>query len=441
MLEVEKYEKAWDFPDYRLYSSGEESVFEFLTIAEPKQGESIIDFGCGTGRAAKRLKEAGLSVTALDFAHNAMNDDVDVPFVQADLTKPIPIKAKWGFCADVMEHIPTDDVPTVLRNILGAVDACFFKIAKFKDHFGPEIIGEPMHLTVENLGWWQDTIKSVGGNVISGSEDDSYASIYVSSWHKTKLEGYLNIDLEQARENIRINSAKGYATVVAHPMQDVDVMLLGGGPSLAEFEDDIRAKREAGMPLVTTNGAYKWCLDRGIKPSAQVLVDGRGFNRRFVEPVIEDCKYLISSQCDPAVLESLPKDQVYLWHAISQKKTMLDIEEIVGEKIYPIPGGSTVVLRAIPLLRTLGFPRFHIYGFDSCVFDHHHSYDQPENNQDIVIPVRVAGEEFMASPWMISQAQEFQVLAKTMDRETKLAVYGDGLIATILRKAAELSRD
>ena len=74
---------------------------------------------------------------------------------------------------------------------------------------------------------------------------------------------------------------------------------------------------------------------------------------RFVEPVVEGCKYLISSQCDPSVFENLPKDRTFIWHTSTE--IIQDIlKEAYPERWYTIPGGSTVLLRAIPLMAMMG---------------------------------------------------------------------------------------
>jgi hypothetical protein len=57
------------------------------------------------------------------------------------------------------------------------------------------------------------------------------------------------------------------------------------------------------------NGAYKHCIDQGIKPSALVIVDPLEHNARFADPIIDDCKYFIASQCHPKVFEKVPKGQ------------------------------------------------------------------------------------------------------------------------------------
>jgi hypothetical protein len=101
---------------------------------------------------------------------------------------------------------------------------------------------------------------------------------------------------------------------------------------------------------------------------------------------------------------------------------------------YAVPGGSTVLLRAIPLLRMMGYHWFHLFGCDSCLqADAHHSYAQPENDEQIILPVTVGGRVFRCYPWMISQCQEMQTLIKVLGSEFELEVYGDGMIAWMIK--------
>ena len=241
--------------------------------------------------------------------------------------------------------------------------------------------------------------------------------------------------------NLKLNlpEAKPYK------QNDIEIMLLGGGPSLSDFEDDIREKRESGMPLVTTNGAYNWCLERGINPSMQVVVDGRPFNKRFVQPHIKNCHYLIASQCSPEITKAAPRDQVILWHAgmsdsVKNSLEAHDHERGEGRAWFPVMGGSSVMMRTIPMLIMLGYHLFHIYGWDSCLMgDKHHAYDQPENDGKSAIPVRVGGKEFKCQMWMWVQAREFIDIQQMIAEHCDMAVYGSGLIAHIIETAAKES--
>ena len=254
---------------------------------------------------------------------------------------------------------------------------------------------------------------------------------------EVKIEGALNTDVETVRANVQHNIRLDFQSIQPHPTNDVEVMIVGGGPSLKSQIGEIRRLRDKGVKLVCLNNAYQYCLDHDIKPSAFVMVDARPFNLRFVENVIPDCKYFIASQCDPAVFGRLleVKDQTYIWHTSAEE--IQDALKEVYPKCYPVPGGSTVLLRAIPLFRMLGFKRFHIFGCDSCLEEgQHHAYAQKENDEQAVIPVRVGGKVFHCNMWMVSQAREFIDLIECMGDVIELEVHG-GLLRQILQSGAD----
>ena len=74
----EVYEKMWAVDGYRNRSPGEELVPYFLEWAgDIPSGSTIIDWGCGTGKASKLLYEqTDLDITMIDFAENCLDDDI-----------------------------------------------------------------------------------------------------------------------------------------------------------------------------------------------------------------------------------------------------------------------------------------------------------------------------------------------------------------------------
>jgi 6-hydroxymethylpterin diphosphokinase MptE-like len=457
--EVHKYQKMWEREEYRKESPGEVLVPLFLQNVRPKPGSEVIAFGCGTGRSAFAMAFfGGLKVTMLDFAGNCLDEDIRdmlvtqahmLKFIKHDLVNPVPVNAEYGYCTDVMEHIPEHQVDAVLRNVLMAAQHVFFSICTVPDKLG-ELIGETLHVTVRPYAWWLDKFTALGCQVHWSQQEENGGIFYVSAWSRGEdvvAIGTLNTTDQQVRANVRANIAEeaGWRQVHPHLTSDAEVMIVGGGPSALQYLDQIREMRvDYGVKLVTLNGAYNWAIERGLTPSAQIIVDAREFNARFTKPVVDGCKYLIASQCHPSVLEGLPKDRTYLWHTSAEMiDDLLKARYDDANPAFPVPGGSTVLLRAIPLLRMLGFAKFHLFGCDSCLANvggtlMHHGYKQPENDGVAVIPTMVAGRVFYCHPWMISQGKEIQDLVKVLGDEIELEIYGDGMLAHMLRAAAEV---
>ena len=120
----------WDIPQYRIVSPGEDTAQAFVDCFNPAWDESVIDFGCGTGRGGKAIQDiAKVHVTLVDFADNCRDESTrGMPFVKADLSHPILVSARYGYCSDVMEHIPPEQVDDVIVNIIDCVQDCFFRI-------------------------------------------------------------------------------------------------------------------------------------------------------------------------------------------------------------------------------------------------------------------------------------------------------------------------
>lgn len=452
-----KYEKMWAQDQYRQFAPGEHCAQLFLKQANIKPNDEVIDFGAGTGRGALSLAFfGGAKVTMVDFTTNSLDEDVRnaldtqadrLKFVQADLRNRIPVSARYGFCTDVMEHIPPADVDATLTNIMKSAQHVFFQICNVEDTMGG-LIGEQLHLTVQPYGWWLKKFEALGA-VVHWSQDNGgiTSCFYVSAWNDASelvKNGVINVGNEEVRNNIRENLKRDLDMVRPYDRQETTVMILAGGPSMKFFEKEIIEKRLAGTVLVTVNGAYNWAIERGLNPSAQIIVDAQEHNVRFVQPLVTRCKYMISSQCHPSVFDALPPEQTLMWHSAIDDEMADELDAYYKESgmtWFPCVGGSTVMLRAIPLLRMLGYYKFEIYGFDSCIInDEHHAYAQPENDEDSnksrYIKVTCGNEVFNCTPWQVSQAQEFIDLIGLLGDEVELDVAGDGLISCIIRTAA-----
>ena len=166
MNEAEKYELLYDqVPEYRDGSPGVGHLKRFKHYLSPRATINI--YGCGPGRAGRILAQRGHEVRMIDIARNALEDstieymmDADrLSFIAGDLGTMLGVMppADFGYCCDVMEHIPTDRVERVLQNIKYLTPNTYFAIAGQPDGYGARI-GQTLHMTVKPFEWWQERL-------------------------------------------------------------------------------------------------------------------------------------------------------------------------------------------------------------------------------------------------------------------------------------------
>lgn len=165
--EYKKYEKMWSLPEYRAVAPGEDVAQLFVDLTKSDASTINIDFGCGTGRPAKKIHDlCGCEFILVDFAENSLDHGIHdgdwCTLYLHDLTKPSQFKGKWGLCTDVMEHIPPQDIDSVLTNIKNAFsNGVLFQISLVHDHCGA-LIDEVLHLSVYPYDWWKAKLIELG---------------------------------------------------------------------------------------------------------------------------------------------------------------------------------------------------------------------------------------------------------------------------------------
>jgi hypothetical protein len=256
--------------------------------------------------------------------------------------------------------------------------------------------------------------------------------------------GRMNTHEQKLCENIRSAIRRGHPQMRGGPVQAQRICLVGSGPSLASTEGELRELLWQGAILVTLNGAYHWCRERNLRPQTQIVMDARASNARFVTPYTPKCNYVLASQCDPSVWDAVQGyPDVWIWHPVvkSEGATSQLLDEYYGGNWIGIGGGTSVATRAINLLRTAGYVHFSLFGIDCCwQANEHHAFPQPENNHDAdhrsTIRASVSGSkdsrEFVVSPWMLKQAEDFCVSLKVNGKHYFLDVHGDGLLAYLV---------
>lgn len=465
--EQQKYLKCWNVDDYRKVSPGERCADMFLEALESlapdgDDKQTLIDIGCGTGRAGYKLWQTGkFDVALMDFAWNCLDKNIKarvdtkdngISFIEHDITKKTHHRAEWGYCCDVLEHLPTDQIDDALESMLEMCDNLFLQIATIPDHFGghPDI-KEQLHLTVWDYNTWLKKFAEHRVIVHRSTESTHHVIFCISGYQGFAFDKMkMNTAADIVYDNIRANLAKGLNRLTPHAESaDQKVVVLGGGPSLNDYVDEIKEHKKNGAKIVTMNGTYAWAKEHGLWPVTQFMIDAREFNARFVDPVDDKNMYIIAAQCHPTLVDKLPRDRTFISNCNLDPGSIDICNEMLGDMYdfdgwFPVPGGSTVMLRCLPALKMIGFRDIEIYGFDSCFRKHeHHAFPQAENDipdmsNDRVAFVEVTGRTFAVEPWHLCQANEFIHLRQLLLRELDIKVHGDGLIAHCIETGVDI---
>lgn len=416
--EREKYQFIWNHEDYRHSSPGQRSAARVVKAMGAASGSSINDYGAGTGKASVEFSKMGMNPLCIDIADNSQS--CGVPFVQACLwnMENVPI-SDYGYCVDVLEHIPLYYVDRVLGQIRKKTkNSVYLQIA----HFPDEWHGEVLHLTVKPREWWREVLSKYFVITKEEEAEPNRTGFYCRPLVEIEIRSHLNVDDETILKNIQYARKLKLPEIKSGKLKSDPIAIVGGGPSLKKSVHALGAFKK----IVATNNTHDFLIKNNIKPWACVIVDSKPECSRFVEHPKKYIKYFISSKCHKSVFDNLKGQNVTVIH------DWLDIGE--PQDVTRICGGSTVSLKCLNIFGFMGYREFYLFGVDCCYSgDEHHAYEQKQNDGETLLDLHVKGRVFKSSPWMIKQAQEFQEFIKHHTPEYKIGVVGDGVLYEILR--------
>jgi uncharacterized Rossmann fold enzyme len=175
-----------------------------------------------------------------------------------------------------------------------------------------------------------------------------------------KITGQCVADDETLFAQMDAAIARGYKQIKqSEPCKTGSIVLVASGPSVKDQTELIGKMQKAGCPVVAIKGAHDYLISKGVIPDYALAIDPQEHRIAFHKPN-KAVKYMIASQCHPALFDNLAGHDVTLWHPYVKKGQDRPKNSML------IGGGTTSGLRAISLFYVLGWRDFQLFGFDSC---------------------------------------------------------------------------
>ncbi len=172
MLEKTKYETVWtEIPEYGEYSPAMRVVDSAMALCKERNARTLLDAGCGVGRATAAFVDAGFEAVGVDITLKGVGQEIREAYAGRFFECTLwDMPKEWAafdfiFCVDVMEHIHPTMVGATLSELSRLCGgAAYFNIALFPDGFGARI-GEALHLSLFSADEWEEKLSGYFGSV------------------------------------------------------------------------------------------------------------------------------------------------------------------------------------------------------------------------------------------------------------------------------------
>ena len=218
-----------------------------------------------------------------------------------------------------------------------------------------------------------------------------------------------------------------------HP--DSEAIVVGGGPSVDNYVDKIKALKAAGGIVYAIERMYSWCLDSGITPDYVIALDASDDVIDSFKNISEDTTHLLFAQCMPAVIDKLKNHKSYYFLTAQRG---IHYEELFRDKADPhvtiINTAGSLTLASVSIAMTLGAKRVHLFGFDCHVGNGNYASKITGVgciNDVMQIEVGKDGRVFDTTPSYFAFLQQFfQIYQIGLDNGLLeyIKIYGDSMV-------------
>ena len=178
------------------------------------------------------------------------------------------------------------------------------------------------------------------------------------------LDSVCVVGQDDRARNMATSLGRGYPVCTPMEAHDRPLAVVGSGPSVRDYLEEIRAVKE----VWAINGAYDYMVDVGIVPTGFFALDPLPGLVDYVRNPRHETTYYLASTVDSSVLDALDGFRIRLWHTNAEDMTY-------PSGAWSMRGGTTAITRAPYLGYCLGHRDITLYGADSSFEGNRYCYD------------------------------------------------------------------
>ena len=274
------------------------------------------------------------------------------------------------------------------------------------------------------------------------------------------------VDKEYIQANIKENMTlinKDKFLGKCRPNEE-EVIVISGGHSTDFTKVKKLIKEKPNAKVLCVKHSYPMLLEQGIKPWSCIVLDPRSIEGESTHGIIRKelfktidptTKFFVASMTDPSVTKYLlEKDaNIYGWHAFTESLRSEEEreQEIKNQKIsvmseLGIPEGATLItggtcaaMRTIGIMHTMGFRRFHLFGFD-CSLKEEPTDEQKkettgaedEDPKPKYLQVTVKDQNYWTTGELLAMAQDCERVFSDATMNLSISFYGENTLVSSL---------
>jgi|TARA_R110000824_G_scaffold60572_3_gene161818 hypothetical protein len=275
--------------------------------------------------------------------------------------------------------------------------------------------------------------------------------------------------MDNVKNNMKLIPTKHWVDKTRNT-KDVGI-IVSGGPSTDwdELRSVIKEEEKNGAKarIMAVKHSYPTLLKQGFIPWGCTILDPRSLEgksthgivrRTLFKTISKETLFFIASMTEPSVTRYLLKKKAKLigWHAYTQalqknieeqknaaqsgNKAKLIVEKDLGieEGATLITGGTCAAMRTIGIMHTLGFRKFHLFGFDCNVSEpsKKNLSELSEEGAPKFMQVSVDDHPFWTTGELLAMAQDCEKIFERDDVDLDLEFHGkETLVAALWNKS------